>query len=135
MAVDIGQGSYITFGSVLGSQATGVYKLTGLSWSGIERASADATHMMTTGGKEYVASGVYDPGEISAEILFDPSVKPWTAITNTGTAQAVSVYFANGGDTTALWSAYGYLTGFEAGSQMEDMQTGTVTIKVTGSIS
>lgn len=135
MAVDIGQGTYITFGTLLSGGTASSYKLTGLSWSGIERASADATHMLTVGGKEYVASGIYDPGEISAEILFDPSIKPWTAITNTSSAQAVEVRFANGGDTTALWSGNGYLTGFEVGSQVEDMQTGTVTIKLTGSVS
>jgi hypothetical protein len=134
MAVDIGQGTFINFSGVLGSAATGVYKLTGLSWSGIERAVADATHMLTSGGKEYVASEVYDPGEVSAEVLFDPSVKPWTALTNVATTQAVEVRFAAGGTTTVVWSAYGYVTGFEAGSQMEDMQTGTVTIKLSGSV-
>jgi len=134
MAVDIGQGTYITFGGVLGSGATAGYKLTGLSWSGIERAVADGTHMLTTGGKEYVASEVYDPGEVSAEVLFDPSVKPWTALTSVTTAQTVEVRFAAGGSTTMLWSAYGYMTGFEVGSQMEDMQTGTVTIKLSGSV-
>lgn len=135
MAVDIGQGTYITFGSILGSATSGVYKLTGLSWSGIERAAVDASHMTSSGGKDYVASSVYDPGEVSAEILFDPSVKPWTALTNVSTNQAVEVRFANGGDTTLMWSAYGYVSGFEAGSQVEDMQSGTVTIKVSGSIS
>jgi hypothetical protein len=134
MAVDIGQGTFINFSGVLGSAATGVYKLTGLSWSGIERAVADATHMLTSGGKEYVASEVYDPGEVSAEVLFDPSVKPWTALTNVATTQTVEVRFAAGGSATVLWSAYGYVTGFEAGSQMEDMQTGTVTIKLSGSV-
>lgn len=134
MPVDIGQGTYITFSPILASGGTGSYRLTGLSWGGIERAVADASHMLTSGGKEYVASGIYDPGEISAEVLFDPTVKPWTTITNTGTAQACQVFFANGGDNTLMWSAYGYMTGFEASSQMEDMQTGTVTIKLTGSI-
>jgi hypothetical protein len=90
--------------------------------------------MGTTGGKEFVASEVYDPGEVSAEVLFDPAIKPWTALTNVTTAQAVEVRFAAGGSTTQLWSAYGYVTGFEAGSQMEDMQTGTVTIKLSGSV-
>lgn len=132
MAVDIGQGTQIVFGSLLGGTAG--FKLTGLSWSGIERAVADASHMGTSGGKEFVASEVYDPGEVSAEVLFDPAIKPWTALTNVATAQAVEVQFAAGGSTTQLWSAYGYVTGFEAGSQMEDMQTGTVTIKLSGNV-
>lgn len=134
MAVDVGIGTFISFGSTLG--ATTGFKLTGLQWSGIERAVADATHMKTVGGKEYVASEVYDPGEVSAEVLFDPSLKAVLAdITNPSTTQAFSVAFAAGGTSTVVWSAYGFVTGFEAGSQMEDIQTGTVTIKLTGSIS
>lgn len=132
MAVDIGQGTQIVFGSILGGSAG--YKLTGLSWSGVERAVADASHMGTTGGKEYVASEIYDPGEVSAEILFDPATKPFASLTAVSTTQAVEVRFAAGGATTQLWSAYGYVTGFEAGSQMEEMQTGTVTIKLSGSV-
>ena len=132
MAVDIGQGTQIVFGSLLGGTAG--FRLTGLSWGGIERAVADASHMGTTGGKEFVASEIYDPGEVSAEILFDPAIKPWTALTNVATTQAVEVRFAAGGTTTQLWSAYGYVTGFEAGSEMEDMQSGTVTIKLSGSV-
>jgi hypothetical protein len=132
MAADIGQGTQIVFGSVLGGTAG--FKLTGMSWSGVERAVADASHMGTTGGKEFVASEIYDPGEVSAEVLFDPAIKPWATLTNVTSTQAVEVRFAAGAATTQLWSAYGYITGFEAGSQMEDMQTGTVTIKLSGSV-
>jgi hypothetical protein len=33
-----------------------------------------------------------------------------------------------------MWSAYGFASGFEAGAQMEDMMSGTLTIKLSGSI-
>jgi hypothetical protein len=33
-----------------------------------------------------------------------------------------------------LWSAFGYMTGYEAGAQMEDMQSGSVTIKLSGAL-
>jgi len=131
MAADIGQGTYVSFGTALHT-ATG-YKITGVNHNGITRAVADATHMLST-VKEFVASSVYDPGEISVEVLHDPAVKPVADLANVATNQVVSVYWANGGTAVTLWSALGYMTGYEAGAQMEDMQSGSVTIKLSGAL-
>ncbi len=129
MAADIGQGTYVTFGTALHS-ATG-YKITGVNHGGISRAVADATHMTST-AKEFVGSSIYDPGELSVEVLFDPSVKPTADMANVATNQVVTVFWANGGTTVAQWTAFGFATGFEAGAQMEDMMSGTLTIKLSG---
>ena len=131
MAVDIGQGTYVTFGTALHT-ATG-YKISGVNHGGITRAVADATHMLSS-AKEFVASSIYDPGELSVEVLFDPSVKPTADLANVATNQVVNVYWANGGTATSLWSAFGYASGFEAGAQMEDMMSGTLTIKLSGTL-
>lgn len=131
MAVDIGQGTYVSFGTALHT-ATG-YKITGVNHGGISRAVADATHM-TSSAKEFVASAIYDPGELSVEVLFDPAIKPTSDLANVATNQTVNVYWAAGGSTTQLWSALGYATGFEAGAQMEDMMSGTLTIKLSGTL-
>jgi hypothetical protein len=131
MAVDIGQGTTLK----VGTNATTQWQITNINWSGIERAVVDASHMATSGGKPFVASEIYDPGELGVEVLFDPSVSPFGLLTNVTTSQAIEVRFANGGASTALWSAFGYVSGFEAGSQVEDMQTGTLTIKLSGSVS
>jgi hypothetical protein len=131
MAADIGQGTYVSFGTALHT-ATG-YKITGVNHSGIARAVADATHMQST-VKEFVASAIYDPGELSVEVLHDPAVKPVADLANVATNQVVSVYWANGGTAVTLWSALGYMTGYEAGAQMEDMQSGSVTIKLSGAL-
>ena len=131
MAADIGQGTYVSFGTALHT-ATG-YKITGVNHSGIARAVADATHMQST-VKEFVASSIYDPGEVSVEVLHDPAVKPVADMANVATNQVVSVYWANGGTAVTLWSALGYMTGYEAGAQMEDMQSGSVTIKLSGAL-
>lgn len=131
MAADIGQGTYVSFGTALHT-ATG-YKITGVNHNGISRAVADATHMLSS-AKEYVASTIYDPGEVSVEVLHDPTVRPFSDMTNVATNQVVSVYWANGGTNVALWSAFGYMTGYEAGAQMEDMMSGTVTIKLSGAM-
>jgi hypothetical protein len=131
MAADIGQGTYVSFGTALHT-ATG-YKITGVNHNGITRAVADATHMLST-VKEVVASSIYDPGEVSVEVLHDPAVKPVADLANVATNQVVSVYWANGGTAVTLWSALGYMTGYEAGAQMEDMQSGSVTIKLSGAL-
>lgn len=134
MANDIGQGTYVTFGSIVGNAAT-CYKVNQVSLGGVSRDVVDASHLLTTGGKQFLASEYYDPGELSLEIHHDPSLNPVNLLTNVGTAQVVNIYFANGGTSTALWSAYGFASGFEASAPKDDMMTGTLTIKLSGNIS
>jgi uncharacterized membrane protein len=131
MAIDIGQGTFVTFGTALAT--TNGYKITGVNHGGISRAVAESTHMQST-AKEFVASAIYDPGELSVEVLFDPTVKPTADMTNVATNQVVNVFWANGGTATTLWSAFGFATGFEAGAQMEDVMSGTLTIKLSGTL-
>jgi hypothetical protein len=131
MAIDIGQGTFVSFGTALHS-ATG-YKITGVNHSGVARAVADATHMLSS-AKEFVASSIYDPGELSVEVLFDAAISPRADLANVATNQVVNVFWAAGGTTTTLWSAFGYATGFEASAAMEDMNAGTLTIKLSGTL-
>lgn len=131
MAIDIGQGTFVGFGTALHT-ATG-YKIVGVNHSGVSRAVADATHMLSS-AKEFIGSAIYDPGELSVEVLFDPAIKPVSDLANVATNQVVNVYWASGGTTTTLWSAFGYATGFEASAAMEDMHAGTLTIKLSGAL-
>ena len=131
MAIDIGQGTFVGFGTAL--HTVNGYKITSVNHGGISRAVADATHMQST-AKEFIGSAIYDPGELSVEVLFDPSIKPVADLANVATNQVVNVYWANGGTAVTLWSAFGYATGFEAGAQMEDMNSGTLTIKLSGTL-
>ena len=65
MANDIGQGSYITFGTVLGSASTH-YKVNNINWGGITRAArgdhaADGLHRtarLRPGARAQVAHGL-----------------------------------------------------------------------------
>lgn len=133
MANDIGQGTYVTFGSIVGN-ATSCYKVNQVSLGGVSRDVVDASHLLTTGGKQFLASEYYDPGELTLEIHHDPSLNPVNLLTNVSTAQVVNIIFANGGTSTALWSAYGFASGFEASAPKDDMMTGTLTIKLSGNI-
>lgn len=135
MANDIGQGSTISFGGILtNSNSATTFKVNNIQWSGMQRDVVDASHMLTSGGKDFVASEIYDPGEISVEIHYDPSVNPVTPLTNATTAQVVYMRFASGGSSTYGWSSYGFMSGFEAGVPKDDMMTGTITIKLSGSV-
>jgi hypothetical protein len=96
----------------------------------------DASHLGTSGGKEFLASSMYDPGELSCEVHFDPTLKATisAAMTNDGTAQALTITYPSGGTTTTAWSAYGFLTGFDVTAQKEELMTATATVKLSGSI-
>lgn len=133
MANDIGQGTFVTFGSIVGSAAT-QYKVNSVSLGGVSRDVVDASHLLTSGGKEFIGSEYYDPGELTLEIHHDPSLNPINLLTNVSTAQAVSIIFANGGTTTARWSAYGFASAFEASAPKDDMMTGSLTIKLSGNL-
>lgn len=133
MANDIGQGTFVTFGTIVGSAAT-CYKVNSVSLGGVSRDVVDASHLLTSGGKEFIASEFYDPGELLLEIHHDPSLNPVNLLTNVGTAQVCTIIFANGGTSTAKWSAYGFASGFEASAPKDDMMTGTLTVKLSGNL-
>lgn len=134
MAHDVGAGSYIKFGSILGSNPGTHYRATSISWSGIQRDDpADISHLLSA-AREFVASEVYDPGEVSVEIQFDPSLDFVSHMKSAATNQVVTLIFANGGTALKAWSAYGQMQSFEAGATRDEMQSGTVTIKLSGEI-
>jgi hypothetical protein len=133
MAKDIGQGTYVTFGNIVGSAAT-QYAVNSVSLGGVSRDVVDASHLLTSGGKEFIGSEYYDPGELTLEIHHDPSLNPITLLTNVSTAQVCTIYFANGGTSTQKWSAFGLASAFEASAPKDDMMTGTLTIKLSGNL-
>ena len=133
MAHDIGQGTYVTFGTIVGNAATH-YKVNNVSLGGVSRDVVDASHLLTSGGKEFIASEYYDPGELSLEIHHDPALNPVALLTNVSTAQVCTIVFANGGTSTLPWSAYGFASAFEASAPKDDMMTGTLTVKLSGSL-
>lgn len=133
MAKDIGQGTYVTFGTIVGSAAT-QYAVNSVSLGGVSRDVVDASHLLTSGGKEFIGSEYYDPGELTLEIHHDPSLNPVNLLTNVSTAQVCTIIFANGGTSTAKWSAYGFASAFEASAPKDDMMTGSLTIKLSGNL-
>lgn len=111
---------------------SGMANVTGISHSGMSRNTVDASHLGTTGAKPFLASGMYDPGEITVDMLFDvdgvisttPNSLP-EAIANK-TAQTLTITFA----ATEVFTASSFLTGFEWTGEKENIPTATATFKL-----
>lgn len=131
MARDLSDGATVSYGSVFTN-----LKLANISHSGLSRNTVDASGLDTTGGKDFLASRMYDPGELSAEVHFDPSMKATIlgAMTNITSNQALVITYPNGGTATTAWSAFGFLTGFEITAAKEELMSATATVKLSGSI-
>jgi hypothetical protein len=118
----VGTGTTITFDSGFFAEILSV------TWSGISRPSIATSHMGTTTALTFVPGDLFDPGELSVELAFAPGTEPpWG-----DDAETVTVTWPDAGDAT--WAASGFLTGFEATSQLEERMTATATVKLSGDI-
>jgi hypothetical protein len=116
---DIGTGTTLTYSSFN-------MELLSVSWTGIERAAIDTSHMGTTGGRTFIPGDLYDPGEIVADVHLNSTDAPEI----TGNAGALTITFPD----AETWSASAFMTGFEFTDPLEDKMTATATFKATGSI-
>jgi hypothetical protein len=134
MAHDVGAGSFIKFGTILGSNPGTHYRVTGINWSGVQRdEQTDVSHLLSV-AKEFIGSPVYDPGEVSVDIQFDPSLNFVALMRSAATNQTVELNFANGGGTLKKWTAFGQLTSFDVGAARDELMTGSLTIKLSGEV-
>ena len=127
MPVDIGTGASVTFGT---SSFTANY--TDINWGGIERTSVQTSHLGTTTAHTFVPGDLFDPGEATFEIQFDPDDYP--PIDQAAETITVTFPVGAGGSSGATWAATGFATGFEFGVPLEDLMTGTLTVKFSGDI-
>lgn len=135
MAHDVGAGSYIKFGSILGSNPGTHFRVTQIQWSGPNRGGdqTDISHLLSV-AKEFIGSETYDPGEVSVDIQFDPSLDFLGHVKSNATNQVITMVFANGGTNVKGFSAYGQLQSFEIGATRDELMTGTLTIKLSGEL-
>ena len=129
MAVDIGTGTTVTFGT---SGITA--NITDVGWSGLSRESVPTSHMGTTGGMTYTPADLYDPGELTLEVQFDPDKNYEVDIARVAETITVTFPLASGQSTASAWSATGFITGIEWDDPLEGLMTGTITCKMSGAI-
>lgn len=127
---DEGFGASITF------QSGFLAKITNIAWSGISRNSLETTHNgSTANAKTFIPSSVYDPGELSVDMRFDPDMSGLlTALT--AAPEGVTLTFPINPDkaTAATWAASGFLTELSGTFPMDDVMAASATLKFTGPI-
>ena len=120
---DQGTGVSITFASgYFGS----ILSMTG---PGPTRAAIDITTFATTGGKEFVPSDLYDPGELEAEILFAPGTTPHVF---GSAAESCTVTWSDSG--AATWAMSGFMTACNPTTVLDDRVKATCTLKLSGDV-
>jgi len=122
MAVDIGTDVTVAIAGV------GAYNmastLLSVSWSGFSRESIEMSHMLTTGGRDFIPADLYDAGEVTMEVLYDSTIAvPMDQV-------ATVLTFSAPDDDT--WACSAFCTGFEFTAPLEDRMTASITYKLTG---
>lgn len=113
MAVYTFQGVTITFSSSFFTNITNV------DWSGITRDAVPTSSASTAGGKSYIPSNLYDPGEITVEGRFDNTANFTTPIA--GAAETITVTkLASGQSTGGTIAASGFMTSWRFGGPADD---------------
>lgn len=127
MPVDNGTGASVAFGS-----SSFTANITAINGEGIERPAIDTTHLGTTTARTFIPGDLVDHGTLTLEIQFDPDDYPPIKLA----AETITVTFplAGSGTAAAKWEFSGFATGFDYGVPLEELMTGSLTIKVTGDI-
>lgn len=116
----LGHGTTLTFD-------TGFFStIVGIQWTGIERASVDATNFSTSGGKVFEPGDTLDGGELVVDIQHVTTEVPPLS----GAAENVTITWPDA--ETHIFS--GFMTGYEITAADEEVVRATARIKATGDI-
>ncbi len=128
--IDVGTGTSIVFGT----SGFSAYILEEGGPS-LTRDAIETTHMLTTGGKTFRPGDLYDGGELSLTVAFDPSISP--PMLNGEQPETITVTWPIPAalSSGAIWSFSGFMTSYNPTAPIEDKMTATVTVKITGSLS
>ena len=101
--------------------------------SGISRESIETTHLGTSEARTFIPSDLYDPGSLEVAFQLD-STTPLTTMRVETIMNAASntwtVTMNEGGD----WTGNAFVTDFSWDIPLEELATGTFTLKCTGGI-
>lgn len=115
------EGVAISFNSLIA-------KILSVSWTGITRATIEASNLTETGGKDFLGSARYDPGELSVEMQYDSGLDP--AATMIAVKSALSVTYFD----QHVMSADALLTGWEITGGDDETIKVSATMKLTGTV-
>lgn len=122
-ATDVGTGASILFGT-----SAWAFEMNDLSWSGIERAFIDSSHLGTTVARTFILGDLYDPGSLTIQGHLDQDSSGNPILTDE--METVTLTFPN----SKTYSATGGLQSFEVGVPLEDKMVVTAVVKFSGAI-
>ncbi|MGW9249754.1 phage tail tube protein [Streptomyces badius] len=110
---------------------TAIADITNLSGPGLSRETLDVTsHGSPDGWMEFLG-GLKDPGEVSADINYQPALHDTLVADFDDTApRNYQIVFPDTGATT--WSFPAIITGFEPEAPYDDKAAASLTFKVSG---
>jgi len=124
---------YSGYDAVLKVDGTTVAQVRDISGPGISTETTETTDRDGDGWKEFIG-GLKDGGEVTFDILYDPS-----AATHDGTTGIVALANSREEKTwtvewpgSVTWSLPGIVTKFEPKAPLADAMTADVTVKVSG---
>lgn len=116
-----GTGTTIVFGTS-GFSAS----WTAVNQQGISRGFDQTSHLGSTNNHTYKPKKLVDQGEVPGEFFFDPTEQPPI----NGEPESITITFPDG--STAVF--VGFLTGWEWGAPLEELMTGSATLKISGGV-
>lgn len=128
---DIGTGATLTTSGTSWSA-----RITEMNWSGISREHVETTHLGSSEARTFLPGDLYDPGELSLSIQYEPGNEPQglTSATQQEWSLVFALNTAQGQATAASLTALGSVSDFSFGVPLEDVITGDVTMKFSGPI-
>jgi hypothetical protein len=132
MAAKAAQGALVSVAGTTVGEVTNINL--SMSRGSIETSAIDDA---ADSGKTFIPAGLYDGGEISFDLLYDPDDSSAVAIVDNfedgatdGAIAWVITVPASGG--TENFSFNGFVTGFDVTLAVEDAVKASVTVKLTG---
>jgi len=119
--VDIATGITVVFGTS-GFDA----QIVDVNGPGSTRESIDVSHQGTVDALEFDPADLVDNGELSLDIHFNPDLTPPTEQVK----EEITITWPAG----ATWVFDGFGTNYEQTSVLNDKETGTLNVKVSGKI-
>lgn len=124
----VGTGSTLAFGTTTTFEPI----MTRIAHSGISRVALDTSHMGSTPARTFTPGELYDGGEVTIDFYLDNysnvnKIPPFTTA-----AETITIKWGLGTGFSTAFS--GFITNWDWDDPVEDLITGSVTIKVAGAI-
>lgn len=133
----VGTGAVLTLGT-----STLTANILSIQHSGHGYEEYEVTNLSTSGGRLFQPTELYDPGTLTLEILFEPTVGVgWGTLADNTHEQDETVkisypisFGSNNSTKATLQSAKGFLKSIEYTLNLEERNTATVVVRMSGSL-